>query len=196
LSTLHRLQVTTRSALGALALNTGGVLIDHGWLRLLGGGYQTLPDLASANDLGEPTEQSTPPLGLEVAHDVLGGRFVIDGGGLGIGAGQVCYFAPDTLRWEGLGLGHGSFVSWACSPPMTDFYSDLRWAGWKSECEALSLGQGLSIYPPLFSGQAADIAKCGRAPVPVSELFALHKEMAGQLADLPEGSSFDIRPGL
>jgi Protein of unknown function DUF2625 len=28
------LQVTTRSPMGAIAYETGGVLIDHGWLRL------------------------------------------------------------------------------------------------------------------------------------------------------------------
>src|SRR5262249_8431763 len=30
--TLLALQVTTRSPLGALALETGGILVDHGWL--------------------------------------------------------------------------------------------------------------------------------------------------------------------
>lgn len=30
---LNRLQVTARSTLGALALNCGGVILDHGWLR-------------------------------------------------------------------------------------------------------------------------------------------------------------------
>jgi hypothetical protein len=34
-SCLEKLQVTTRSTLGALAHETGGLLIDHRWLRLL-----------------------------------------------------------------------------------------------------------------------------------------------------------------
>ena len=33
---LHDLQVTTRSTLGAIAYETGGILVDHGWLRFLG----------------------------------------------------------------------------------------------------------------------------------------------------------------
>src|ERR1044071_7443416 len=33
---LEALQATTRSPLGAIAHETGGMLIDHGWLRLLG----------------------------------------------------------------------------------------------------------------------------------------------------------------
>ena len=35
---LVALQVTTRSPLGAIALETGGLLVDHGWVRLFGGG--------------------------------------------------------------------------------------------------------------------------------------------------------------
>ena len=34
---LEALGVTERSVLGALAVNTGGLTIDHGWLRVLGG---------------------------------------------------------------------------------------------------------------------------------------------------------------
>ena len=48
---LHRLQVSTRSRLGALALHTGGLLVDDGWLRVLGGGSERgLPSLAEVND--------------------------------------------------------------------------------------------------------------------------------------------------
>lgn len=32
---LYRLQVTVRSRLGALALHTGGLLVEDGWLRVL-----------------------------------------------------------------------------------------------------------------------------------------------------------------
>ena len=39
---LLEIQVTTRSPLGALAYETGGVLVDHGWLRFLGSGHPKL----------------------------------------------------------------------------------------------------------------------------------------------------------
>jgi hypothetical protein len=49
---LYRLQVSTRSRLGALALHTGGLVVDDGWLRVLGGGDGAgLPPLAQANGL-------------------------------------------------------------------------------------------------------------------------------------------------
>lgn len=37
------LQVTTRSPMGAIAYETGGLLIDRGWLRILGSGHPALP---------------------------------------------------------------------------------------------------------------------------------------------------------
>jgi hypothetical protein len=36
---LLRLQVTTRSWLGAVAHRSGGLVLDHGWLRVLGSGH-------------------------------------------------------------------------------------------------------------------------------------------------------------
>jgi Protein of unknown function DUF2625 len=57
---LFRLQVTAGSTLGALALNCGGLLLDHGWLRILGGGTSELPDLATANGLGAPSSEQEP----------------------------------------------------------------------------------------------------------------------------------------
>ena len=40
---LYRLQVTTRSVLGSVAFYCGGILIDHGWLRMLGGSGKDCP---------------------------------------------------------------------------------------------------------------------------------------------------------
>src|SRR4051794_4071605 len=37
------------------------MLLDHGWLRLLGGGSEGLPSLAEANALGEPTADGRRP---------------------------------------------------------------------------------------------------------------------------------------
>ena len=65
------MQVTLRSVLGALAYETGGLLIDHGWLRLLGGGHGTLPSLYEALGLNEG---STAPEYFVLGWDVVGGE--------------------------------------------------------------------------------------------------------------------------
>lgn len=45
--TLYRLQVTSHSALGAVGFEIGGILIDHGCLRLLGSGCEERRGLAA-----------------------------------------------------------------------------------------------------------------------------------------------------
>jgi hypothetical protein len=173
-STLYRLQVTTRSTLGALAFHCGGLEVDHGWVKVLGGGAAGLPDLAAINQLPQPSADSVPPALLVVAFDVLGGVFAVDGGGLGFSPGDVCYWAPDTLSWESTELGHTSFVGTLLSGGFSGFYAGLRWTGWEEEVESLPPGSGLSVYPPLSSEQGQDIGRCSRKPVPMAELLAAH----------------------
>ena len=79
LKVLNRLQVTARSMLGALALNCGGVILDYGWLRILGGGGEGLWSLADANQPEGPVPGRPSPGSLVVALDVLGGIFAING---------------------------------------------------------------------------------------------------------------------
>lgn len=178
---LWRLQVTARSFLGAMALNSGGVLADHGWFRLLGGGSPHLADLAAANGLGEPKDDAVQPPCLLVGYDALGGRFAIDGGALGVGAGEVCFFGPDSLAWEGLGGGHADFVSAAISGQLADTFSALRWSGWQEEVGRLLPDQGLAAYPPPFSREGQEIGAASRRTVPIQELFDFYDEAARQL---------------
>ncbi|KAK3192239.1 hypothetical protein K4F52_001869 [Lecanicillium sp. MT-2017a] len=179
---LHQLQVTARSTLGALALNTGGLLIDDGWLRILGGGGQDLPSLATANNLDSPSEASGSPSQMTVAFDVLGGQFAIDGGGLDVEPGKVCYWAPDTLKWSSLGVGHTAFVEWALSEDgLVRFYEDMRWEGWRDEVKVVAPSQGIALYPPLFSAEAYPLVNTSRRAVPFDEILGVNKSMADQL---------------
>jgi len=163
---LLALGVTVRSVLGALAWHTGGLLLDSGWLRVLGGGSERLPAL-------------TPEPGmLVVAYDVLGGRFAVDGGAFGA-PGTVHYFAPDSLEWESLEVGHGAFVDWALTGDVASFYEHLRWPGWEAEVAPLPPDTGLSLYPPPFSAEGKDVAAVSRRPVPMAELVAFYGGAAG-----------------
>mgnify|MGYP003851866721 CR=1 FL=1 len=180
LRTLEALQVTAGSALGALALNCGGIVADHGWFRLLGGGGDGLPDLATANHLS-PDAGTQPPSYLLVGYDALGGRFAIDGGGLGVAPGQVCYFGPDTLQWDGLGGGHSAFVEAVITGAMGETFADLRWSTWRRDVESLAPDQGLSAYPPPFSQEGQDLDQVSRRPVPLSELVTFYEEASTSL---------------
>ncbi|AVT35572.1 DUF2625 family protein [Plantactinospora sp. BB1] len=194
---LHRLQVTARSRLGALALHTGGRLVDGGWLRVLGGGSpeRGLPSLAEANGL---PGDGQPPAALLVGHDVLGGRFEVSGADpAAIGRpgepGEVCYFAPDSLEWEELGCGHGAWLSWIAAGGTAEFYESQRWPGWRAEVEQLPASHGLAVYPFLWSSEAHDdLAATARRPAPLRELFAIQDEAAAFLAADPDAEAVRI----
>lgn len=181
LRTLFRLQVSAGSFLGGLALNCGGILADHGWFRIYGGGSPGLPDVATANRLADPYALTSPPGLLEVGTDVLGGRFAIDGGALGINAGEVCYFGPDTLSWGGLGGGHSAFIRAVLDGSMADAFDSLRWPGWQGEVERLHASEGISLYPPPFTSEGKDPGAVSRRVVPADELRGFYQGAAGQL---------------
>jgi Protein of unknown function DUF2625 len=135
--------------MGALALETGGLLIGGGWLRILGGGGPNVRgDLASWNGLGAVPLLPPHDRFMIVAHDVLGGFFALDGGWLGDGRGGIFYFAPDALSWEELGLGYSAFVQAMLGDALTHFYADSRWVGWEQEVAPVAPDKGLSFAPP------------------------------------------------
>jgi hypothetical protein len=143
--------------------------------------------MAALGDAGE-----APPH-VVIAYDILGGTFAVNGGGLPCDMGEVAYFAPDTLTWQGLGQGHSDFVNWALTGNLPAFYASLRWPGWESEAESLPLTCGLAVFPPLFSEEAlADLAATSRAEVPWDEVVGTQAEMAAQLREVRDGSQFRV----
>lgn len=187
-STLLALQVTTRSPLGAMAYETGGMLVDSGWLRLLGSQSDAMQlGLLAWNGLAEVAIPRPPEGSLIVAHDALGGFFAVNLGAFGEGPRTIHYFAPGTLRWGDLGLTYADFLHWAITGDLATFYAQQRWEGWESETRALNGDQGFSFWPMLWSSQPP-IAERSRRVVPQRELWALQLDLAGQLPDLPRGS--------
>ncbi|WP_328923629.1 DUF2625 domain-containing protein [Streptomyces sp. NBC_00190] len=198
---LLQLQVSARSMLGALALNTGGLLVDNGWVRVFGGGSGSgsvadgrLPSLAQVNRFPAGFEPGWhPATGLVVGHDVVGGVFALNGGdpaaaGRPGAPGQMTYFAPDTLAWEAMEMGHSGWVAWLLSGRLATFYDGLRWPGWREEAAALAFGQGVSIYPFLWSEEAhADLAATSRRPVPMREVLAVASDFARQMGPSDPG---------
>jgi hypothetical protein len=178
---LLALQVTSRSILGALALGCAGVLVDHGWLRLLGCGSDRMTgSLLSWNGLDGPAPESALQGALLVAHDAVGGFFAINGDAAPDRRGMVSYFAPDSLTWENLGVGHADFVNWALTGDLDNFYETVRWAGWEDEVRKLSPDRGFSIDPCLWA-KGPPLEERSRRDVPMEELWGLNNEMASRL---------------
>lgn len=177
---LEAIQVTTRSTLGALAHECGGILVDHGFVRVLGSGCERLPrQLAGWNSVVGVSLDDY----IIVADDVLGGIFAIDGsrGVLGKQPGRVHYFAPDSLEWEDTELGFSDFVAWTFSGELDEFYESMRWPGWEQEIAGLPGDRTLSVVPPLWATGRSTLAKRERRPVPAKELWQLQQEFAKAL---------------
>lgn len=167
-------QVTTRSPMGAIIYESGGILVDHGWLRFLGSGHprlpRSLPDWNLGRSFSAPGQQ---PAFLLIADDVIGGFFAIDGGGLGLERGKVCYFAPDTLVWENTGKGYSDFLAWSLRGDLEKYYQSLRWTNWKEDLHSIRGDQGFSIYPFLNTNEPV-IDKRNRERISIQELYDLH----------------------
>ncbi len=90
--------------MGAIAYSTGGILVDEGWIRILGIG-SSCPVVCPSGTKGRSFKEygEKAPFYL-IADDAIGGFFALNGGGLGSDAGKVYYLAPDTLEWGGDGL--------------------------------------------------------------------------------------------
>ncbi|MGH7293716.1 MAG: DUF2625 family protein [Polyangiaceae bacterium] len=183
---LVALQVTTASPMGAIALQTGGIVIDR-FLRVLGGGGPRMDgDLARWNGLGDRPLLPARERALIVAHDAIGGFFALDGGGLGDGQGEVFYFAPDTLGWEGIDMGYSDWLEAMMSGLFMDFYVENLWDGWQTEAAALSFDEGLMIDPPLWTLESRPVEKTSRKAVPMLELWRWEQQMEGQTGQGPD----------
>ena len=178
---LEAVQVSTRSTLGAIAHESGGMLVDHGFVRLLGSGCERQPrQLAGWNAVVGVSLDDF----IIVADDVMGGVFAIDGatGKLGKKPGRVHYFAPDSLEWEDTELGFTDFVTWTFEGDLETFYEHTRWPGWEQEIAQLPGDRSLRVEPPLWMEGDVPIAKRDRRSMAAKELWLLQQEFASALA--------------
>ncbi|MDR3058595.1 MAG: DUF2625 domain-containing protein [Prevotella sp.] len=165
-------QVTTRSLMGAIIYNTGGLLIDNGWIRILGSGSdrmkRTLPDWnigKTFSEFGEPAPY------LLVADDAIGGFYAINGGFFGQDMGNMYYFAPDMLKWIPMEIGYSQFLLFCFETNMNDFYAGLRWNNWQNDIENLHPDYTYSFYPFLWTKEGVDINKVHKEVVPAEEAY-------------------------
>jgi hypothetical protein len=179
---LYKTQVTTRSPMGAIVYTTGGLLIDNGWIRILGSGHQkldrTLPDWNKGKAFKEFGER---PAFLLIADDAVGGFFALNGGAFGDNLSKVYYLAPDNLEWENLDMTYTDFLLFCFSGDLNDFYTDLRWTNWKNEVAGLDGNKTYNFVPFLWTKEGKDINKNSRKPVPIEEQYSLNMSLRMQL---------------
>ena len=110
-----------------MANETGSILVDHGWLRLLGARSALIQD-------GLPARNGLAVNSVSHAHSGAGPR-------------TIFYFAPDTLDW--METSSAGFPQWAITQAPSAFYADLRWPKWEQEGVALDGDHRISVHPML-----------------------------------------------
>ncbi|MEO0416323.1 MAG: DUF2625 family protein [Verrucomicrobiota bacterium] len=176
---LEETQVTTRSPMGAIVYETGGILVDGGWLRILGSGcdrmQRSLPEW-NRDVLGENRSAYL------VADDVLGGFFAINGGALGEDVGSLYYFPYDDLSWQALEMNYSQFIAWCVTDGLHEFYGEDRFPDWEERESSISPDQCFLFYPFLWAAEGS-VARSHCKPVPALETFHLKVEMINQLGE-------------
>ena len=131
---LYKTQVTTRSVMGAIVFSTGGILIDNGWIRILGSGCnkmkRNLPDWNKGKAFKEFGDR---PAFFLVADDAAGGYFAINYGPFGKDLENMYYLSPDDLKWEAMDMNYEDFIWFCFSGDIKKFYERIRWKSWQND---------------------------------------------------------------
>ena len=181
-SALYETQVTTRSPMGAIVYHSGGILVDDGWIRILGSGNdklkRTLPEWNLDKTLIDSMETSGFYL---IADDVIGGFFIMNGGFFGKDVGKIYYFSPDNLEFEPMDIGYSDFLSFCFNNDLNKFYEGYRWEGWRKEVVNLPGDKVYNFVPPLWTKEGRNFNKSSRAAVSIKEQFELNIYFRSQL---------------
>lgn len=180
---LYNTQVTSRSPLGAVVLMTGGILVDNGWIRILGSGSAKMTrSLPSWNKGKSYRDSIAEGVGyLLVADDAIGGFFIQNNGSLGDDRGKIYYLSPDNLEFEPMNITYAEFLLFCFNNDLDKFYKPYRWKGWENEVKNLSGDSTYNFFPPLFTKEGNDMKNVSRAIVPVQEQFIVTLSARKQL---------------
>jgi hypothetical protein len=180
---LYKTQVTTRSPMGAVVYMTGGLLVDHGWIRILGSGSarldRSLPEWNKGKSL---TAYGEAPGYWLIADDVLGGFFAVNTGIFSREKiGIVYYLAPDNLEWEDLNLTYADFLHFCFNSNLDKFYEGFRWKDWQKDVAKLQGDKVFMFFPFLWTKDWKDINKVTREETPADQQFKFNMETRKRL---------------
>lgn len=176
-STLYYSQVTTNSSLGSIIYFTGGILVDHGWLRILGSGSAELNrNIIEWNKNKSIHKLGEKPSYFLVADDILGGLFALNGGAFGkTTIGNIYYYPPDDLKWNDLEINYSQFLNFCFYGNLDEFYKGMRWPDWGNEIASFNGSDAFLISPFLWSEESKhNILNCTRKKVTIQELWDLN----------------------
>jgi hypothetical protein len=180
---LFKLQLTSSSTLGTVICHTGGIVVDSGRIRLLGGGAkQTKRDVAEWNFGKSYTQYGQKPGFLLVADDAVGGFFAINCGSLGKDFGKMYYLSPFNLEWEQMDMTYNEFLLFCFYGKLDKFYKKYAWPGSSGDFARLHFDRTYCFFPLLFTKEGKkDLSKNLRKVIPVEQLYCFYLDMRIQL---------------
>ena len=147
-------------------IETGGILVDSGWLRFLGCGHEDLPRRLDTWNTDRVARA------ILVADDVIGGFFAINQGAFGAEE-DMYYWAPDRLQWEPIGFDFSFFFRWSLTGALADFYQHYRWSSWVEDVtHRLAADHCFAFDPPLWCSEGS-VAQGVSDTIPIEDMFAL-----------------------
>jgi len=180
---IERLGITDNSTLGAFLKFSSGLVLQSGFLRIFGGtasnrveSFEYWNNPSASKELDD-----IPKNAILVGCDVLGGFFSVNGGEFGSDLGKVYYFAPDTLQWSSLGIGHSQFFWWCLNGETDKFYEDLKWRGYEEMTKKVLGEQGITSYPFPWSVEGKDLNATSKKIVPLKEIWNANVQMKAQI---------------
>jgi len=186
---LYKTQMTTRSIMGAIVYCTGGILVDSGWIRILGSGsakmQRTLPDWNKGKAF---KEFGDPPAFILVADDAAGGYFAINYGNLGSDINRIYYLSPDELKWKPLKMTYEDFIWFCFMGNLKKFYAGIRWSTWEKDIQNLKADEVFNIYPPLWSKEGKNVETSLRKAVPAEQEFSYDIDLRRKMSQDKKGN--------
>jgi hypothetical protein len=173
--TLSQMNLDPNSTLAAFAFNCGGMLVDHGWLRVLGSGCNQFDRGLADWNKGKNGTSKDSSYYLLIADDVIGGFY-----GLQItpqtrlDAAIVHYRGPHDLIWSATGMRYSDFLRFCFMGQISEFYGDFRWKGWSEEIQSINERQVVSCYPLLWTREGKEL-KANRKVMPIQRLWELYQ---------------------
>ena len=174
-SALQRFQVTTRSLLGAVVYETGGLLIADGRLRVFGSG--SARSILRINEAIGVWNQGESPDLLLIADDTAGGLYALNGGRLRQSSlGSVFYLAADETVWMALDVGYADFIAWCLTGDLSFVFDDVD----RHDVPAgmIEIDKVRSFYPFLWTREGSS-GKADVRLVDADEALRLRIELLG-----------------
>lgn len=175
---LVKSQVSTKSSMGSVIYETGGILINDGQIRILGSGSDQLKrTLMEWNRTKSYLKDGETPFFVLIADDPLGGFYAINGGGISNEQehlGKIFYFTQRRAQWANLSMGYSDFVNFCFKGDLSQIYSLMTWDGVEAEMKAVPGDSGLAFDPYPWTEEALDLKPVKKTVVPIQELWDLH----------------------